>query len=203
MRKTLLTALLALLLPGAVVLVQACRSDSSAPPESDAGFEEEEVDYEGPGSTGVIPDEIPEEEPVGDEGDAGEFFEDTTCCTVTFAIPDHEEPPEAIGRVRGYAGPLLGEGLAMARGNGTWTATACMPVNSATRYWYELSWPDASSDAGAPASEVDASLPDGETPGPGMVVEIRIAEDQPKEYDGNGNQVNFHSSGATCTDTGS
>lgn len=181
--------LVALVVVGGLALVQACSSPSGYPGR-DAG-PAEEAEYEGPGSTGVIPEEVPEDPPVVvDEGDAGEFVEDPTCCPVTFSLPDRE-PAEATGHVRGYAGALLGDGLALTRTNGKWTATTCMPARSATRYWYELSWP-AGPDAGTDTPDPDATTDSG----PAMHVEVRYAEDQPLEYDGNGNPVNFYA--ATC-----
>ncbi len=189
------TLRIALLLVCGLALIQAC-SGKTPIPNPDAG-PVQEVEYDGPGSPGVIPVEVPEDPPVVvDEGDAGEFVEDPTCCPVTFSLVDLE-PAGATGRVRGFAGPLLETGLALARANGKWTATACMPARSATRYWYELSWP-AGPDAGTDAPEADAALPDDATTdsGPAMHVVVRYAEDQPLEYDGNGNPVNFYA--AAC-----
>lgn len=108
------------------------------------GGEEAPIQYEGETEGGAIPVvEVPNEFP---EEDAGEFEVDRRCCNIVFSVPDIEDAMTS-GRVVGTFGPVSGVGVPLIRGNGHWSAIACMPVTSHIEYWFEFSTPDGS-DAG-------------------------------------------------------
>lgn len=142
-------------------------------PMGDLPIDDKEVAYEGDTSSGVIPDHVQSEPPF--EEDAGQFVIDHRCCVTQFAISDLEAG-NASGAVRGNSGPLVDAGVTLSRDGGSWTASACMPVNEATHYWYEFTTPE---DGGA--------------------VVTRISLSEPKQSDGRGGEVNFIASVAMCT----
>ncbi len=127
----------------ALLLAAACKPDNTDPdPE-----EETEDPYDGPTENVTIPVVDPDTFDAGDVVvDAGEVIVDTTCCDFTFSISD-EEPADAVGFIDGEL-PLFGDGLALTRDDGGWSATACVPLNAATRYSYRFSWDGGIEDGG-------------------------------------------------------
>ena len=201
------------LLLAALVWIVAC-GPASPTPNPDIDVPEEDPPYEGDTVGGVIPDGVPPEPSLED---AGEVMEDKRCCNVVFSISDLE-PADAVGRVRGSVGPLAGEGVELVRAAGRWEAFACIPVGTSTQYWYEFTWQTTPADAGSgylepsadagfilpPSADVDAGQVEGEPDGgeldagPAVTVEIRAAEDQRADYNGDGALVNFLGSVDQC-----
>lgn len=136
-----------------LLMLFGCTDTSS---RTDAGEEEEPtVPYEGDTEGGAIPVvELPNDFP---EEDAGEIVVDTRCCNIVFSVADIEDAT-TTGHVVGTFGPVSGAGVPLVRGNGFWSAVACMPVNSHVDYWFEFSTPDGNDagieDAGAQVSIV-------------------------------------------------
>lgn len=160
----------------------------------------EEVPYEGETTTGVIPADVPPEPPF--QEDAGAFVTDDRCCTMHFSIAD-QEPPEATGRLRGNSGPIsVDGGVVLARDAGFWVATACMPLNEATPYWYEFSWaldggmPDGGATADGGTMD-GGGLDDGGAP-PQVAIVQRTNSLERTEHDGQGGMVNFIPAVSMC-----
>lgn len=170
---------------------------SCAPPaqeETSTDEEAEEFDGETVGG-GFIPEDVPVDPPYA-EPDAGDFVVDTRCCEMTFTISDNE-PVDATGRVVAPAGPFADGGLSLVRDGGSWSASACVPLNFSSPYWYEFSWSTPPSvegmeDAG---TEGDGGSMDA---GSAYTTTVRVSSEEPKDYDGHGNEVNFIHTESSC-----
>jgi hypothetical protein len=174
------------------------------------------VPYQGPTNGGPIPNST---NPLtgNPTGDAGPFMVDTTCCTYTFSIPDNQ-PSGTTGYIIGTYGPVAEDGgLSLTLADGTWTASACIPINSALNYWYEFTPPlvdagladasdaDAASADAADADAGDAGESDGgdEDGGTGSVVAPTTIREYnpnaPHQDDGDGHIDNTYGPFASCS----
>lgn len=115
---------------------------------------EEEVPFEGESSSN-LPDFT---DGVIDAGqyspvDAGEIVTETRCCRLNFVIGGEGEPANAVGRLEGEAFPLS-DGVTLTSGvDGGFAASACVPINTSTYYWYVFEWTTSDADAGGLALE--------------------------------------------------
>ncbi len=129
------------------------------------------------GETANTPLPSPEDVPADPEweDDAGAWSIDRRCCQVVFRI-DAQEPDDATGVV---LAPMDGlrAGLPLTRGNGVWSAAACLPLNVTVPYRYAFSWRDADGGEDAGASRVspfEVSVGDGQG---GQTNLYRVQED--------------------------
>lgn len=164
-----------------VVMVLACRGQEPTS-EPDPTLEES-VPYEGETTGGVIPDLRPEPNTFDD---AGEASVDRRCCNLPFGISD-QEGVEVDGLIVGSGGPFI-DGIALARGDGGWSAMACVPLNASYAYQYRFTerfdagtGDGGSDDAGSPPSPV-----------------FRASSFEPSESDGLGGAHNLIGPFADC-----
>lgn len=142
---------------------------------TDGGTTPEDVPYQGETVGGSIPSRVPRD-PLLDE-DAGLIQADQRCCNLAFRITD-QEGAQVTGRLVGSWGPIAGDGVALRRGTGEWTAFACIPFNAPQSYRYVFST-TAGDDAGV--------LEDGGT----LTTWARASTFEPSEDDGLGGSVNL------------
>lgn len=133
-----------LVFSAALVFLAAC---AARPPPMEPPVEEE-VPYDGE-TTANLPDFT---NGVIDSGssspvDAGPVIVETRCCLLNFSLAAAGEPGDAVGRLVGEAFPL-NAGLALTASDGGYVASACLPVNTSTYYWYEFEWPSSDANAG-------------------------------------------------------
>lgn len=193
--------LLASSLAGALA---AC-SSSAGQPAPDLGLGDAGVTYMGPTmGSNAIPDMGPPS--TAAQPDAG-MFPAEPCCYFGFSIPDSAvqatswETPQTTGAVRGTFGALQ-TGLPLTLENGTWTATACLPLSSTIAYWYEFSTPveaDAGTgDAGAP-NEADGGLADGGADAGLNEIVVDLCNPEAPDADiGLGHDVNLYGPYTSC-----
>ncbi len=164
-----------------LMMVMGCKAEEPTP-EPDP-TPEAPVAYEGETTGGVIPDLPPEPNTFDD---AGEATADRRCCNLPFRISD-QEGTEVDGLIVGNGGPFT-VGVAVTRGDGGWSAMACVPLNSSYAYRYRFT------------ERYDAGTHDGGTDDAGSRPEpvFRASSFEPLESDGLGGSHNLIGPFADC-----
>lgn len=162
----------------------------AAKPPTEPPVEEEEVPFDGE-TTSNLPDFT---DGVIDAGanspvDAGPVVVETRCCQLHFALTRADEPLTATGRLVGEAFPL-NEGISLSSADAGFAASACVPINTSSYYWFELEWPTDDADAGG------VGLEDG-----GFVVRVERYDADSLHYStGTGVPRNFVPAVADCAE---
>jgi hypothetical protein len=163
------------------MVLAACKAEAPTT-EPDPSLDES-LPYEGETAGGVIPDLPPEPNTFDD---AGEATEDRRCCNLPFRISDQERE-DVDGLIVGSGAPFT-EGVALTRGDGGWSAMACVPLNSSHAYQYRF------------IERYDAGTDDGGTDDAGSppAAVFRASSFEPLESDGLGGSNNLIGPFADC-----
>lgn len=175
----------------ALLMTAACKPATT---DTDAGDDFEDP-YDGPTENATIPVLDPDNLDL-DAGDvvvdAGEVIVDTTCCDFAFSISD-QEPEDAVGFIDGEL-PLFSGGLPLTRGDAGWSATACVPINAASRYSYRFSWDGGIEDGGVTFLE-DGGMEWSEVAV--TTTELRYSDTETQVTNSEGT-VNYYEARASC-----
>ncbi len=174
-----------------LALFTACPAPIPTP--EDAGEPMTPPPFDGETAGGSIP-EIPEgvmnPEPLID---AGPIEVDAGCCATRFRIAEGTEPADATGRI--VSGLSTLSNLALVRGGGDWSATACFPLNASVAYRYEFKWDGGVLDGGATDLE-DGGVEYAEIQVTGIA--SRASDAEPGFTDVNGERWNFYRAVESC-----
>jgi hypothetical protein len=174
-----------------LALFAACPPPMPMP--EDAGEELPPPAYDGETAGGSIP-EIPENQMNPEPFvDAGPIEVDAGCCDTRFHIAEGSEPAHATGRIASGLVPL--SNLALTRGGGEWSATACFPLNASVAYRYEFTWDGGVEDGGSVDLE-DGGIEWEELRLIGF--SARASALEPTFVDVNGEQWNFYRAVESC-----